>query len=85
MADIVLRAMEFGRAADRPGGRVRGEGRRGPALVRTAIEQSLRRLGGDPGVWPIVGASTVERIDEVLDARDLKLDAALRTRLDEAA
>jgi aryl-alcohol dehydrogenase-like predicted oxidoreductase len=42
-------------------------------------------LGGDPEVWPIVGASTVERLDEVLDARDLKLDPALRARLDEAA
>jgi aryl-alcohol dehydrogenase-like predicted oxidoreductase len=36
-------------------------------------------------VWPIVGASTVDRIDEVLDARDLKLDATLRGRLDGAA
>lgn len=41
-------------------------------------------LGGDPVVWPIVGASTVERLDEVLDARALKLGADLRTRLDAA-
>jgi aryl-alcohol dehydrogenase-like predicted oxidoreductase len=39
-------------------------------------------LGGDPEVWPIVGASTVDRLDEVLAAHDLKLDAALRARLD---
>jgi aryl-alcohol dehydrogenase-like predicted oxidoreductase len=42
-------------------------------------------LGGDPGVWPIVGASTVQRLDEVLDARDLKLSAEDRARLDAAS
>jgi aryl-alcohol dehydrogenase-like predicted oxidoreductase len=42
-------------------------------------------LGGDPGVFPIVGASTVERLDEVLDARDVKLDEAQRARLDRAS
>jgi aryl-alcohol dehydrogenase-like predicted oxidoreductase len=39
--------------------------------------------GGDPGVSPIVGATTVERVDEMLDV--VKLDGALRTRLDAAA
>ena len=42
-------------------------------------------LEGDPPVWPIVGASTVERLDEVMAARDLKLDRELRDRLDAAA
>ncbi|WP_246612855.1 aldo/keto reductase [Paractinoplanes bogorensis] len=41
-------------------------------------------LGGDPQVWPIVGASTPERLDEVMAARDLKLDAETRARLDAA-
>ncbi|MFI6074858.1 aldo/keto reductase [Actinoplanes sp. NPDC051343] len=40
-------------------------------------------LGGDPGVSPVVGATTVERVDEMLDV--VKLDDALRTRLDAAA
>jgi len=40
-------------------------------------------LGGDPGVSPIVGATTVERVDEALDV--VKLDDALRARLDTAA
>ncbi|GAA0499216.1 oxidoreductase [Paractinoplanes deccanensis] len=39
-------------------------------------------LGGDPAVWPIVGASTPGRLDEVMAARDLKLDPELRRRLD---
>jgi aryl-alcohol dehydrogenase-like predicted oxidoreductase len=42
-------------------------------------------LDGDPGVFPIVGASTLERLDEVMDARDLKLDAESRARLDAAS
>jgi aryl-alcohol dehydrogenase-like predicted oxidoreductase len=42
-------------------------------------------LGGDPAVWPIVGASTPERLDEVMAARDLTFDASLRQRLDTAA
>ena len=42
-------------------------------------------LGGDPTVFPIVGASTLERLDEVMDARDLKLDAESRARLDAAS
>ncbi|MET8148298.1 aldo/keto reductase [Actinoplanes sp. NPDC049668] len=41
-------------------------------------------LGGDPAVLPIVGASTVERLDEVMDSLDLKLDAESRARLDAA-
>ncbi|MGK5684121.1 aldo/keto reductase [Actinoplanes sp. URMC 104] len=42
-------------------------------------------LGGDTPVWPIVGASTPARLDEVMAARDLKLDAEVRARLDAAA
>jgi aryl-alcohol dehydrogenase-like predicted oxidoreductase len=42
-------------------------------------------LDGDPAVFPIVGASTLERLDEVMDARDLKLDAESRGRLDAAS
>jgi aryl-alcohol dehydrogenase-like predicted oxidoreductase len=42
-------------------------------------------LGDDSPVWPIVGASTPARLDEVMAARDLKLDAALRGRLDAAS
>ena len=42
-------------------------------------------LGGDPPVWPIVGASTVDRLDEVMAARELKLDPELRRRLDAVA
>jgi aryl-alcohol dehydrogenase-like predicted oxidoreductase len=70
-----------------------GTARRLTALAEVVAELGVSRnqvvlswlLGGDPEVWPIVGASTVERLDEVLDARDLKLDPLLRTRLDEAA
>jgi aryl-alcohol dehydrogenase-like predicted oxidoreductase len=70
-----------------------GTARRLTALAGVAGDLGVTRnqvvlawlLGGDPAVWPIVGASTVDRIDEVLDARDLKLDATLRGRLDEAA
>jgi aryl-alcohol dehydrogenase-like predicted oxidoreductase len=42
-------------------------------------------LGGDPGVSPIIGASTVARIDEAMDAAELKLDDDVRRRLDEPA
>lgn len=42
-------------------------------------------LGGDPAVWPIVGASTVPWLDEVLDARDVKLGPEQRARLDAAS
>ncbi|HET9516904.1 MAG TPA: aldo/keto reductase [Actinoplanes sp.] len=41
-------------------------------------------LGGDPGIWPIVGAGTVRWLDEVMLAREVKLDADLRARLDAA-
>jgi aryl-alcohol dehydrogenase-like predicted oxidoreductase len=42
-------------------------------------------LGGEPAVWPIVGASTPERLDEVMAAADLKLDEGVRRHLDEPA
>ncbi len=42
-------------------------------------------LGGEPAVWPIVGASTPERLDEAMAAAELKLDDAVRRRLDEPA
>ncbi|MET0426051.1 MAG: aldo/keto reductase [Actinoplanes sp.] len=41
-------------------------------------------LGGDPAVWPIVGASTPARLDEVLAATEVKLDPEVRARLDAA-
>jgi aryl-alcohol dehydrogenase-like predicted oxidoreductase len=70
-----------------------GTARRLAALDEVAAELGATRnqvvlawlLGGDPEVWPIVGASSVERLDEVLDARDLELDDVLRKRLDRAA
>jgi aryl-alcohol dehydrogenase-like predicted oxidoreductase len=68
-----------------------GTTRRLAALAEVAAELGVTRnqvvlawlLGGDPAVWPIVGASTVERLDEVLDV--IKLDAPLRARLDAAS
>jgi aryl-alcohol dehydrogenase-like predicted oxidoreductase len=68
-----------------------GTDRRMAALTEVAAELGVTRnqvvlawlLGGDPGVSPIVGATTVERVDEMLDV--VKLDGALRTRLDTAA
>lgn len=42
-------------------------------------------LGGDPPVHPILGATTVERLDEAMDAAELKVDDRLRARLDAAA
>ncbi|WP_019136151.1 aldo/keto reductase [Cellulomonas massiliensis] len=39
-------------------------------------------LGGDVPVVPIVGASSVEQLDELLDAADLDLPDELRARLD---
>jgi aryl-alcohol dehydrogenase-like predicted oxidoreductase len=42
-------------------------------------------LGGDPGVWPIVGATTPDRLDEAMDAYAVKLDPEQRRRLDTAA
>jgi len=69
-----------------------GTDRRLAALTAVAAELSATPnqvvlawlLGGDPPVWPIVGASTPERLDEVLAGRDLKLDPGQRRRLDEA-
>jgi aryl-alcohol dehydrogenase-like predicted oxidoreductase len=68
-----------------------GTTRRTAVLAEVAAELGVTRnqvvlawlLGGDPGVWPIVGATTVERVDEALDV--IKLDDALRQRLDDAA
>ncbi|WP_412742756.1 aldo/keto reductase [Krasilnikovia sp. MM14-A1004] len=67
-----------------------GTTRRLAVLAETARESGVTRnqvvlawlLGGDPAIWPIVGASTLDRLDEVMDAGDLKLDPALRARLD---
>lgn len=42
-------------------------------------------LGGNPPVHAILGATTVERLDEAMDAAELKLDDSLRARLDAAA
>ncbi|MBC6461300.1 aldo/keto reductase [Actinomadura sp. HBU206391] len=41
-------------------------------------------LDGEPPVVPVVGASSVEQLDELLGATELKLDDELRRRLDEA-
>jgi len=68
-----------------------GTTRRLAVLAEVAAELGVTRnqvvlawlLGGDPGVSPIVGATTVERVDEMLDV--IKLDDALRARLDAAA
>ncbi|MEV4348640.1 aldo/keto reductase [Actinoplanes sp. NPDC049596] len=38
-------------------------------------------LNGDPAIWPIVGASTPARLDEVMAAPTLKLDPDLHQRL----
>lgn len=40
--------------------------------------------GGTPAVSPILGVSTVAQLDESMAARDLRLDADQRARLDEA-
>ena len=71
----------------------RGTARRLAALDEVAAETGVGRhqvvlswlLGGDPEVSPIVGATTVPRLDEAMDAYELKLDAAHRERLDAAA
>ncbi|MCK0116398.1 aldo/keto reductase [Isoptericola sp. S6320L] len=39
-------------------------------------------LGGEVPVIPVVGASSVDQLDELLGAADLDLDPALRARLD---
>lgn len=41
-------------------------------------------LGHDPQVLPLVGASSVSQLDEVLDAVELELTADQRVRLDAA-
>ncbi|GII00725.1 aldo/keto reductase [Planobispora takensis] len=41
-------------------------------------------IGGSPAVVPIVGVSTVEQLEEMLGALDVKLDDELRARLDSA-
>ncbi|AGZ44878.1 aldo/keto reductase [Actinoplanes friuliensis] len=71
----------------------RGTTRRLAALDAVAAELGTGRhqtvlawlLGGTPPIHPIVGATTVERLDEAMDALDLGLDPDQRTRLDEAA
>jgi aryl-alcohol dehydrogenase-like predicted oxidoreductase len=76
----------FEEAYDHP-----GTVRRLAVLAEVAAELGFTRnqvvlawlLGGDPGVSPIVGATTVERVDEMLDV--VRLDDALRARLDAAA
>jgi aryl-alcohol dehydrogenase-like predicted oxidoreductase len=76
----------FEEAYDHP-----GTARRMAALAEVAAELGVTRnqvvlawlLGGDPGVSPIVGATTVERVDEMLDV--VKLEPGLRTRLDAAS
>ncbi|MFF1421022.1 aldo/keto reductase [Streptomyces sp. NPDC058280] len=42
-------------------------------------------LGGDPPVIPVVGASSVEQLDDVLGALAVELAPDLRARLDQAA
>ncbi|MBL7252965.1 aldo/keto reductase [Paractinoplanes lichenicola] len=69
-----------------------GTDRRTAALIDVARELGVTQnqvvlawlLGGDPQVWPMVGASTVDRLDEVMAARDVKLDSAVRDKLDTA-
>jgi aryl-alcohol dehydrogenase-like predicted oxidoreductase len=71
----------------------RGTTRRLAVLDEVAAEAGVGRhqvvlswlLGGDPAVWPIVGATTVPRLDEAMDAEELELDAAHRDRLDAAS
>ncbi|WP_250038357.1 aldo/keto reductase [Paractinoplanes maris] len=69
-----------------------GTDRRLAALTEVSRELGATRnqvvlawlLAGDPPVFPLVGASTPPRLDEVMAARDLKLTPDLRRRLDEA-
>ncbi|RZU52398.1 aryl-alcohol dehydrogenase-like predicted oxidoreductase [Krasilnikovia cinnamomea] len=69
-----------------------GTTRRLAALAEVARDLGVTRnqvvlawlLGGDPPVFPIVGASTLDRLDEVMDAAALTLDPELRARLDAA-
>lgn len=41
-------------------------------------------LNGEPPLMPVIGVSSVRQLQECLAAVDLKLDPALRERLDEA-
>jgi aryl-alcohol dehydrogenase-like predicted oxidoreductase len=41
-------------------------------------------MGGEPPVIPVVGASSVAQLDEILGAVDLRLDDDVRARLDAA-
>ena len=41
-------------------------------------------MGGDPPIIPVVGASEVAQLDEILGAVDLRLDDDARERLDAA-
>jgi aryl-alcohol dehydrogenase-like predicted oxidoreductase len=41
-------------------------------------------MGGDPPLLPIVGASSVSQLDEILAATDIDLDESQRTRLNAA-
>ncbi|MEV4636769.1 aldo/keto reductase [Actinoplanes sp. NPDC049548] len=88
MNGAYARADRLEEAYDHP-----GTTRRLAALDAVAAETGATRnqivlawlLGGDPPVAPILGATTVERLDEAMDARDLTLDDDLRARLDAAA
>jgi aryl-alcohol dehydrogenase-like predicted oxidoreductase len=71
----------------------RGNTRRLTALDAVAAELNTTRhqvvlswlLGGDPEVWPIVGATTLDRLDEALDTYEIKLTPEQRARMDAAA
>lgn len=41
-------------------------------------------MGGEPPIIPVVGASSVAQLEEILDATDLRLDDDIRKRLDAA-
>jgi aryl-alcohol dehydrogenase-like predicted oxidoreductase len=41
-------------------------------------------MQGEPPMIPVVGASTVAQLDELLGAADLQLDDHVRARLDAA-
>jgi aryl-alcohol dehydrogenase-like predicted oxidoreductase len=86
MTGAYARADRLGEAFEHP-----GTTRRMAVLTAVAAELGTSAnqvvlawlLGGDPAVYPIVGASRLEWIDEAMDAADLKLDDDVRERLDE--
>jgi aryl-alcohol dehydrogenase-like predicted oxidoreductase len=41
-------------------------------------------MGGEPAIIPVVGASSVAQLEEILGAVDLRLDVDVRERLDDA-